>query len=431
MMPSSSTDHAHKRALPARHHILTETVRAALERQANKRTEPALDGKVILVIPQDNTIPSDYHYNPLQPTEPTESKILEIMPTFRILDPPKRTRRKPDTNGAAMLQIPEDYYLRRHLKHEREEKKQKNREKERLQHELLQQEQMVTRIRSLDRSTLLSIVSSLRYHVDTLDLEALHEAMLEDAEETLGRYDMLGLRHPRIQKPKKKENASQIPAVSMVITTPTHPATANVLTNNASNASAAIGTNVPISASTSSCSISSISSSSINGTNAIIINNNNNCNNDKKDDNSNVISSNHSNSSSNTSNANNIIITMNSTAPSVGPSNTPSNAPSAAQKPIPPAPPAPPASKPNLPPLPVSFYGTTKNGVFHYNGGHSSNKDKSIRRSQRHVSAFGHKLPEMLQTEFGLPRREYGEMMQERITRGRKQIKLAQDQCTK
>ncbi|KAG0188150.1 hypothetical protein DFQ28_005324 [Apophysomyces sp. BC1034] len=113
----------------------------------------------------------------------------------------------------------EEYYLKRHRKHEMEEKKQKNREKERLQHELYQQQQMVDRIRSMDRSTLLSIISSLRHREEEdddeneddmeghVDVDAVHCQLLRDAEETLKRYEMLGFG----RRLKKKPDLSKPP----------------------------------------------------------------------------------------------------------------------------------------------------------------------------------------------------------------------------
>lgn len=107
-----------------------------------------------------------------------------------------------DLELRSFLQAQEDTsdeaYLKRHRKHELAEKKLKNRERERLAHELYQQQLTVERLRNMDRGNLLSIATALR-RADGLpqkeaeDIDALHRRLLREAEDQLKRYEMLGL----------------------------------------------------------------------------------------------------------------------------------------------------------------------------------------------------------------------------------------------
>lgn len=78
-----------------------------------------------------------------------------------------------------------------------EEKKQKNREKEKLEHDLYQQLQLVDKLKAIDKSTLASIVNSLRHQRNnpqlTVDLDQLHSTLLQEAREQIYRYEQLGL----------------------------------------------------------------------------------------------------------------------------------------------------------------------------------------------------------------------------------------------
>ncbi|CAO3623566.1 unnamed protein product [Cunninghamella blakesleeana] len=78
-----------------------------------------------------------------------------------------------------------------------EEKKQKNREKEKLEHDLYQQLQLVDKLKTIDKSTLASIVNSLRHQRNnpqlTVDLDQLQSTLLQEAREQLYRYEQLGL----------------------------------------------------------------------------------------------------------------------------------------------------------------------------------------------------------------------------------------------
>ncbi|KAI7907187.1 uncharacterized protein BX663DRAFT_131170 [Cokeromyces recurvatus] len=101
--------------------------------------------------------------------------------------------------------ITEDYYLKRHRRHELEEKKQKNREKECLRHGYYQQKQLVERIKTMDKSLLQSIVSSILHRnslsltsqqqvIDDHYLEQIHEQLLQNAVDHLARYEALGFK---------------------------------------------------------------------------------------------------------------------------------------------------------------------------------------------------------------------------------------------
>jgi hypothetical protein len=102
--------------------------------------------------------------------------------------------------------VAEEEYMKRHRRLEMEEKKTKNREKERLKHGYYQQKQLVERIKTIERSTLQSIVSSIRHRnikkSDDVDdiivdeetyLDILHQKLLKDAQDLLARYEALGL----------------------------------------------------------------------------------------------------------------------------------------------------------------------------------------------------------------------------------------------
>ncbi|CAG8705216.1 18888_t:CDS:2, partial [Acaulospora morrowiae] len=86
-------------------------------------------------------------------------------------------------------------YEKRHRKHELAEKKLKNRERERLAYERYQQQLAVEKLRNTDSKSLIS-VAALRNNDATNDaskLETVHKKLLKEAEDTLARYDSLGL----------------------------------------------------------------------------------------------------------------------------------------------------------------------------------------------------------------------------------------------
>ncbi|KAI8337602.1 hypothetical protein BC941DRAFT_425725 [Chlamydoabsidia padenii] len=184
------TEERHKRALPVRHSFLTDAVSTVLDSQSVQ--VPQIDGRTILKLDQDISS-CDIHPEPSN----TSSTFDLPQPIFRIL-PQRRSIKKKNS-----VAISDDYYLARHRKHEMEEKKQKNREKERLEHEFYQQKQLVERLTTLDKSTLLSIVSSItKDHHSTMppaDLDRLHQTLLQDAREQLYRYEKLGLGRKRGQ----------------------------------------------------------------------------------------------------------------------------------------------------------------------------------------------------------------------------------------
>lgn len=124
--------------------------------------------------------------------------------------------------------IPDEYYLKRHRRYELEEKKHKNREKERLRHGYYQQLQLVERIKTMDRSLLQSIVSSIRHRNKSLNdketvietnegcedeyLSQLHQLLLDDAEDHLRRYETLGI--SKTSHVHHKTEESDTPSIS-------------------------------------------------------------------------------------------------------------------------------------------------------------------------------------------------------------------------
>src|SRR5438105_2549854 len=94
-------------------------------------------------------------------------------------------------------------YEKRHRKYELAEKKLKNRERERLAYERYQQQLAVDKLRNMEMNRLIPIAalrhegaSSSSSSSNTLDasgLEVMHRKLLREAEDTLKRYDELGL----------------------------------------------------------------------------------------------------------------------------------------------------------------------------------------------------------------------------------------------
>ncbi|CAG8443461.1 4113_t:CDS:2 [Diversispora eburnea] len=86
-------------------------------------------------------------------------------------------------------------YEKRHRKHELAEKKLKNRERERLAYERYQQQLAVERLRNTDSKSLISVAAFRNNDVtnDMSKLETVHKKLLKEAEDTLARYDSLGL----------------------------------------------------------------------------------------------------------------------------------------------------------------------------------------------------------------------------------------------
>ena len=122
--------------------------------------------------------------------------MIEHVPQVRIIEPVARKKQRSNEE----TEITDEYYLKRHRRHEMDEKKQKNREKERLRHGYYQQKQLVERIKTMDKSHLQSIVSSIRHRthqneevIEEEYLNDLHHRLLKDALEHLRRYEVLGL----------------------------------------------------------------------------------------------------------------------------------------------------------------------------------------------------------------------------------------------
>ncbi|KAI8064256.1 uncharacterized protein B0P05DRAFT_232111, partial [Gilbertella persicaria] len=179
-----------KRELPTRHNFLTESIKNLLEPKTT-HTEPLINGKSIITVTSNNKTLKKYHYH--APSVPDQPCLIEHTPQVRLIEP---IARKKQLNNEV---IPDEYYLKRHRKHEMDEKKQKNREKERLKHGYYQQKQLVERIKTLDKSLLQSIVSSIRHRTHQKEnmleeeLDELHHRLLVEALEHLRRYEVLGL----------------------------------------------------------------------------------------------------------------------------------------------------------------------------------------------------------------------------------------------
>ncbi|KAI8374910.1 hypothetical protein BD560DRAFT_393546 [Blakeslea trispora] len=185
-----------KRELPTRHNFLTETVKNLLEPN-NTSTEPLIDGKSVITVTPDQKTLSKYEHHPPSNSDP--SIVIEHTPQVRIIEPIVRKRQHKSTTEANEM-ITDEYYLKRHRRHEMDEKKQKNREKERLKHGYYQQKQLVERIKTMDKSHLQSIVSSIRHRthhneeaIEEEYLNDLHHRLLKDALDHLRRYEVLGL----------------------------------------------------------------------------------------------------------------------------------------------------------------------------------------------------------------------------------------------
>ncbi|KAI8879829.1 hypothetical protein K501DRAFT_256155 [Backusella circina FSU 941] len=184
-----------KRALPTRHNFLTEAVQNILEAKI-VNNQPILDCSTLLTV----TTTDVKRIKGLKDMgeAPTEEPIqIAALPGFK---PYKQTQAQKKELEPVLA---EEEYMKRHRRLEMEEKKTKNREKERLKHGYYQQKQLVERIKTIERSTLQSIVSSIRHRnikkdeviVDDEEtyLDNLHQKLLKDAQDLLARYEVLGL----------------------------------------------------------------------------------------------------------------------------------------------------------------------------------------------------------------------------------------------
>ncbi|KAI8976805.1 hypothetical protein BDB01DRAFT_727260, partial [Pilobolus umbonatus] len=189
-------------------------------------SEPTIDIHSILTVTTNTSLIKQYQDTGLVPPQPLP--VLDHEPIFKVITP---VFRKKLTEAEEKEAIPDEYYIKRHRRYEMEEKKQKNREKERLRHGYYQQLQLVDRIKTMDRSLLQSIVSSIRHRNKSLNdketeietsegcedeyLSQLHQLLLNDAEEHLQRYEALGLVKPSHHKQHEYDSdTNTIPSIS-------------------------------------------------------------------------------------------------------------------------------------------------------------------------------------------------------------------------
>lgn len=167
----------------------------------NATNEPTIDLKTILTVTSDSTLIKNFQYHETPTPEPPS--VIEHIPQIKIIEAigsSKKTRKGVILDNDI---IDDEYYLKRHRRHELDEKKQKNREKERLRHGYYQQKQLVERIKTMDKNLLRSIVSSIRHRTHKQEemteedeekyLEDLHTSLLSEAQEHLDRYEVLGI----------------------------------------------------------------------------------------------------------------------------------------------------------------------------------------------------------------------------------------------
>lgn len=193
--------------------------------------KPQLDSNTILIVSNDENALVNFEEKEQLPAAAVlgdKDLVPNVKPNFTVFEkPPRRQKRagavaiadvevrmdygwieKRKTDTIVLQPIPEEYYLKRHRKHEKEEKKQKNREKEKLQHEMYQQQQFVERIRHTDKSIVMAIASAIcqQQQRSVPNVDALYRQVLHDAEEQLARYEMLGLTLTR--KPRTSSNGA-------------------------------------------------------------------------------------------------------------------------------------------------------------------------------------------------------------------------------
>ncbi|GAN11537.1 hypothetical protein MAM1_0671c11103 [Mucor ambiguus] len=177
--------------------------------------------RTILTITSDVSSLKHFQYHESPAQEPPS--IIEHTPHIKVIKPIASTKKtkKDDTTDNDI--IDDEYYLKRHRRHELDEKKQKNREKERLKHGYYQQKQLVERIKTMDRNLLRSIVSSIRHRTHKNEdmseeeeeryLEDLHTSLLREAQEHLDRYETLGIGKSE-EEPDQAAAVDQTPAIS-------------------------------------------------------------------------------------------------------------------------------------------------------------------------------------------------------------------------
>lgn len=170
----------------------------------------------------------DYEKHDAPNAQPTLD-IEQVPQVTRIKPIPKLTKKQieqqEEEEGIDANHLTEDYYLKRHRRHEKEEKTQKNREKERLRHGYYQQKQLVERIKTMDKSLLQSIVTSIRHRTHYEEgkaeeeeeeyLNDLHCRLLNDAVEHLRRYEVLGLSNER-QENSIEQDSSKVNIIDSI-----------------------------------------------------------------------------------------------------------------------------------------------------------------------------------------------------------------------
>ncbi|ORY95865.1 hypothetical protein BCR43DRAFT_315177 [Syncephalastrum racemosum] len=192
---ASST--AQKRALPPRNSFLTEAVQAALDRQEDDLDTIPFNADTVLVMQDSVDLASCNDAGP-PPDLPSPHTETEPHRGFKVYTRTVRLKGRSKQDQDDTIEAPdEESYLRRHRKYEKEEKKVKNREKEKLQHEMYQQQQFVERVRQTDKNIIMSIATSLLQQRGQdppphIDADALRRRILRDAEDQLNRFEQLG-----------------------------------------------------------------------------------------------------------------------------------------------------------------------------------------------------------------------------------------------
>ncbi|RUP25682.1 hypothetical protein BC936DRAFT_138823 [Jimgerdemannia flammicorona] len=206
--PGTAPATPQKRALPVRKTFLANAVLADLENEmTNISARPTVTGDHVLLLTEDVSLLENCDVmEGVEFGSPDEAEMLKRIankdidiPSFCVIETRTRLKGKqPVRTNIVQEDTSDESYTKRHRKHELAEKKLKNRERERLAHELYQQQLTVEKLRNMDRGNLLSIATALR-RADGLpqkeaeDIDALHKRLLREAEDQLKRYEMLGL----------------------------------------------------------------------------------------------------------------------------------------------------------------------------------------------------------------------------------------------
>lgn len=186
----------------------------------------------------DPKVLKQYEYHPVTLPLPSPP-IIEHVPQVRKIKPVAKLNKKAKIDPED-AKLTDNYYLKRHRRHEKEEKTQKNREKERLRHGYYQQKQLVERIKTMDKSLLQSIVSSIRHrtHLEGEEeeeeayLNDLHCRLLSDAVEHLRRYEVLGLNNNNHKQDLMDVDDQHLDTVSSSTSSSSVPVAVSTTTNN-------------------------------------------------------------------------------------------------------------------------------------------------------------------------------------------------------